>query len=80
MVPLQTTLQKVAAGASCAFAGWRHHNSQIVAACAILERAMGSCENCAKLSLSLIEFNSVLLCPACFDKEIQRLSATIIEP
>lgn len=40
---------------------------------------MGSCENCTKLSLSLIEFNSVLLCPACFDREIQRL-ATIIEP
>lgn len=41
---------------------------------------MGSCENCNKISVSLIEFNSVLLCPACFDKEIQRLSATIIEP
>ncbi len=41
---------------------------------------MGSCQNCAKMSLSLIEFNSVLLCPACFDKEIQRLSTAIIEP
>jgi hypothetical protein len=44
-----------------------------------LREGMGSCENCTKLSLSLIEFNSVLLCPACFDREIQRL-ATIIEP
>jgi len=39
-----------------------------------------SCQNCNKLTASLIEFNSVLLCPACFDKEIQRLSTTIIEP
>jgi hypothetical protein len=40
---------------------------------------MGNCGNCTNLSLSLIEFNSVLLCPTCFDREIQRL-ATIIEP
>lgn len=44
-------------------------------------REMGtSCENCNQISVSLIEFNSVLLCPACFDKEIQRLSAAIIKP
>jgi len=39
-----------------------------------------SCENCNKLATSLIEFNSVLLCPACFDKEIERISAAIVEP
>jgi hypothetical protein len=38
-----------------------------------------SCEGCNKLSASLIEFNSVLLCPACFDREIQRISASILE-
>jgi hypothetical protein len=39
-----------------------------------------SCENCNKLAASLIEFNSVLLCPVCFDKEIQRISTAILEP
>jgi hypothetical protein len=45
----------------------------------ILER-MGSCESCNKMSVSLIEFNSVMLCPECFDREIQRMSAAIVEP
>jgi hypothetical protein len=39
-----------------------------------------TCENCDKLASSLIEFNSVLLCPECFDKEIERLSSAIVEP
>ncbi|HEU4605378.1 MAG TPA: hypothetical protein VFS46_03990 [Nitrososphaera sp.] len=41
---------------------------------------MVSCKSCNRLSLSLIEFNSVALCPACFDREIRRLSATIVGP
>gem|GEM_PF-5332307 len=39
-----------------------------------------TCENCNKLVSSLIEFNSVLLCPGCFDKEIERISSATVEP
>jgi hypothetical protein len=38
------------------------------------------CENCGKSASSSIEFNSVLLCPECFEKEIKRIAADVIEP
>jgi hypothetical protein len=37
-------------------------------------------ENCNKLPESLIQFNSVFVCPECFQKELQPMAARQIEP
>jgi len=39
-----------------------------------------SCESCNRLPSSLVEFNSVMLCGDCFEKEMKRMAAAVIEP
>lgn len=39
-----------------------------------------TCENCGKFAASTIEFNSVVICPSCFDKEVARIASEMVQP
>ena len=41
---------------------------------------MGSaCENCGKHAASTIEFNSAVVCPACFDEQVARMASEMAQ-
>lgn len=39
-----------------------------------------ACEDCGKTVVTLIEFNYVLLCIECFDKQIKKRAMSVIDP